>query len=596
MALRYLVLASRGGELDAELVDAVGQRTGLIAHWRSSRLAVLISEPRSPLELGNGTGVIIGDLFYRHGSGPAIKNFDPASGIGLATAPARKLLERYWGGYLAVWTDGELVRALRDPSGQLPCSYVTGPRVVAFASDPRLLIDADLVSISIDWRGVATTLYVDDLAQIRTGLTGVSDLLAGNLATVDGSGCSQDICWSPWHYASDPPELDSAVHVERLRRAVEQCSRGWAATFDKSILAVSGGLDSSILASCMAATPELECLTLRTNEPRGDETIYAEELCEWFSLPLEKRTYRLDRADIMQSAVAHLPRPGGRAQMAAYDVTVVRQMVDRSATAFFTGAGGDNVFYNTRSVRPVVDRYLAAPTASGLLATLRDIAQVTEASIWEVARRAIAIPRRRGPKYNWHFDSQFLHPSWIERLIREKPSHSWLDAPMGALPGKCGHVAMITRAQHYMHGHDRRLHFTEIAPLLSQPVVETALAIPSWMACEGGVDRSAARRAFAPKLPPNIIRRRMKGGPDAFAMEILRSNYDLVRDRLLAGQLAANGIIDKQELEAALVRDQMTLGTNYVRILLLLDTEAWIETWQSSAIQGNRSVGKSGAN
>lgn len=282
--------------------------------------------------------------------------------------------------------------------------------------------------------------------------------------------------------------------------------------------------------------------------------------------------------------------------MAAYDVTVVRQMVDRSATAFFTGAGGDNVFYNTRSVRPVVDRYLAAPTASGLLATLRDIAQVTEASIWEVARRAIAIPRRRGPKYNWHFNSQFLHPSWIERLIREKPSHSWLDAPMGALPGKCGHVAMITRAQHYMHGHDRRLHFTEIAPLLSQPVVETALAIPSWMACEGGVDRSAARRAFAPKLPPNIIRRRMKGGPDAFAMEILRSNYDLVRDRLLAGQLAANGIIDKQELEAALVRDQMTLGTNYVRILLLLDTEAWIETWQSSAIQGNRSVGKSGAN
>lgn len=587
MALRYLALVSRGSKLARELVDVVGQRTGLITHWRSTRVTVLTSEQRSPLEIGHGTGAIIGDLFHRHGSGPAIKDISVASSMGLATAPARQLLERYWGGYLAIWTDSELIRALRDPSGQLPCCYAVGPTAVAFASDPELLIEAGLVRVSVDWGGVATTLYVDDLAQIRTGLTGVSDLLAGSLATVDGNGCTQAMCWSPWHHVSDPLELDSAVHVERLRRAVEQCSRGWATTFDRGILAVSGGLDSSILASCMTATPELKCLTLRTNEPRGDETIYAQELCEWFSLPLEKRTYQLDLADIMQSAVAHLPRPGGRAQMVAYDATVVRQMIDRSATAFFTGAGGDNVFYNTRSVRPIVDRYLAAPTVSGLLATLRDIAQVTEASIWEVARCAFSIPRRRGPKYSWPFDPQFLHPSWIECLIREEPSHPWLEAPTGALPGKCGHVAMITRAQHYLHGHDRRLHFTEIAPLLSQPIVETALAIPSWMACEGGVDRSVARRAFTPNLPPNIIRRRMKGGPDAFAMEILRSNYVLVRDRLLGGQLAANGIIDKPELEAALAKDQMTHGTNYVRILLLLDTEAWIETWQSRAIQGN---------
>ncbi|KTE04124.1 hypothetical protein ATE68_00180 [Sphingopyxis sp. H038] len=590
MALRYLVLASRGGKLDDGLVDAVGERTGLVTHWRSSRLAVLTSEQRSPLEIGDGAGTIIGDLFHRHGSGPAIRDFDAASRVGLAAAPVRELLERYWGGYLAVWTDGELVRALRDPSGQLPCCYAFGPRAVAFASDPRLLIDAGVVNVSIDWGGVATTLYVDDLAQIRTGLTGVSDLLAGNLATVDERGCSQAVCWSPWHHVSNPLEVDYSVHVERLRRAVEQCGRGWVATFDKSILAVSGGLDSSILASCVAGSPEVECFTLRTNEPRGDETIYAEELCKWCSLPLETRTYRLDRADIMQSAVAHLPKPGGRTQMVAYDETVIRQMAARSATAFFTGAGGDNVFYNTRSVRPIVDRYLAAPTVPGLLATLRDLAQVTEASIWEVARRAFSVPRRRGPKYSWPFDPQFLHPGWIGHLIREMPSHPWLEAPTDALPGKCGHVAMITRAQHYMHGHDRRLNFTEIAPLLSQPVVEAALAIPSWMACEGGVDRSAARRAFAPKLPSNIIRRRMKGGPDAFAMEILRSNYDLVRNRLLGGQLAANGIINKPELEVALAKDRMTHGTNYVRLLLLLDTESWIEAWQSSADQHNISA------
>jgi asparagine synthase (glutamine-hydrolysing) len=581
MALRYLVLASRGGDLAREKLDSIVQKTGLFSQNCSARLAVLTSDSRAPHCIGDGAGSIIGDLFHRNGAQSAVKYLDAEASMTLASATAQQLLKYYWGGYLAVWTEGNRIQVLRDPSGHMPCFYVVGPSIVAFSSDPRLLIDAGLISVLIDWKAVATNLYVDDLAQIRTCLMGVSDLLAGNLATVSASGCSQNICWSPWQHVQVRPELDPDAHIERLRGAVEQCSRGWASSFDKGVLAVSGGLDSSILAACMAETPDLKCLTLHTNEPRGDETIYARELCESLSLPLTNRSYRLDLADILRSAVAHLPSPGSWTQMVAYNAAVTQEMTSRAATIFMNGAGGDNVFYLTHSVRPVVDRYLSTGFTSGLVATLRDIAQITEASVWEVVRRAVAIPRRRGPKYGWRFERQFLHPNWLEQLEAEKPSHAWLEAPAEALPGKCGHVAMITRAQHYQHGYDRRLPFTAISPLLSQPVVETALAIPTWVACEGGVDRSAARRAFASDLPQNIVRRRMKGGPDAFAIEILKANYNLVRDRLLGGNLVANRIVSKAEIETTLVKDRFSHGTNYVRLLLLLDTEAWIEGWQA---------------
>ena len=164
-------------------------------------------------------------------------------------------------------------------------------------------------------------------------------------------------------------------------------------------------------------------------------------------------------------------------------------------------------------------------------------------------------------------------------MKENRPDHPWLAAPRDALPGKAGHIAMITRAQQYLHGYDRRLPFTSVAPLLSQPVVEAALRIPTWLACQGGIDRSAARRAFESRIPTNILRRRTKGGPDAFAIQILRSNMDLVRKRLLTGRLAANGIIDISAVEAALSPEQLGRDPNYVRLLLLLDTEAWIEGW-----------------
>lgn len=579
MAQRYLIVIAHDDAKGVALQAAIQSRTGLQAHISIGPLRIMTNEARSQQILDIEHGAIIGKVFHRHGAGPAIRELSPQSQAAIAREPAGELIRRYWGSYVAAWIEGARVCVLRDPSGLLPCYYVTSSEFTALASDAPLLVEAGLARPSIDFSSLARILYANELPLAETAISDVSDLLAGSAIDVAAEGSSVRSVWSPWEFVSYDPELDAEAHAARLQRIVETCSRGWAATYSNGLLALSGGLDSSIVASCLCGAIELGCLTISTSDPRGDERHYAQILCSELSLDLSSGNYALDDADILRSAAAHLPRPGGRAQLLAYDAVVMREMNARSADAFFTGSGGDNVFHFTHSARPLVDRYLSAGLNFGLVETLHHISQLTGASIWEVMRYALRVPRRRGPKYRWQQDGQFLAAE-LTKALEERPlTHPWLREPDTSLPGKAAHIAMITRAQHYLHGYDRRLPFTAVHPLVSQPIVETALSIPSWFACEGGVDRATARRAFSPRLPNAIIQRRLKGGPDSFAIQILEKALVTARERLLDGVLSSKGMLDRPALEAALHADRLSHGTNYVRLLLLLDTEAWIDAW-----------------
>lgn len=578
MALQYLILVARAAALEQRMVEDAALRLDMAVHHCGPTIACLVSGGHAPVKIHNDAVVIVGDLFHRFGSGPSLVEMKPPMGESISADPAGTLLTRFWGAYVAAWTDGNSATVMRDPSGLLPCCYTVHEQYVAFASDPGTLFGLTQIRPSIDWTGVARLIYADDLAQTRSGLVGVCDLLAGSLARVDENGCTQTICWSPWQFADRDERSDLQTDIDRLRRAVEQCTRDWCSSYSKLLLAVSGGLDSSIVASCLDPKSDRECVTMATTDPRGDETFYARELCTSLSLHLSTFEYRLEDADVLKSAVAHLPRPGARAPMVAYDAAICRRIDEIGADLFLTGAGGDNIFYLTHSVRPVVDRFLVEGMSWGLVETARDIGKITETSLFDVAAHSLRFLRNKG-SYKWRYDGTLLHPDCLAEMKQNRPDHPWLAAPRDALPGKAAHIAMITRAQQYLHGYDRRLPFTSIAPLLSQPVVEAALRIPSWVACQGGIDRSAARRAFEARIPANILHRRTKGGPDAFAIQILRTNLDLVKRRLSTGRLASNGIIDVSAVAAAMTAERLPRDANYVRLLLLLDTEAWVEHW-----------------
>ncbi|WP_176473674.1 asparagine synthase-related protein [Sphingopyxis sp. GW247-27LB] len=528
-----------------------------------------------------GDGVTIGKIFRKKGSNPK-----SPSGMRQNARSSEELISNFWGSYVHVADGPTGVVILRDPSGGLPCYQVAGTGFAAFASDAPLLVSAGLLRPSVDLEVVGQTLYFSQLPRVETAIAGIKQLLPGHMLTWDGQREEISQHWNPWSHVETDFSKSTAERSDRLGQILRDTHATWAACYPHSLVGLSGGLDSSIVAVCLAeASQRLECLTAVTSDPVGDERLYARLVCEQIGAQLFECEYVSDAIDLDRSVAEAVPIPNGKSHERAYN-RAVRDAAHRlNVDAFFVGAGGDNVFYLTHSARPIVDRYRTEGLSKGLIDTISDICTITGASIWRVLREAIRVGSRgsRGAT-GWHADVDYLDPDFLADKAARPVEHPWLNAPAEAPLGKVGHISMILRAMNHIEHRDKELAVPMISPLLSQPVIEACLGIPSWEACEGGVDRSAARRAFSGALPPRVVGRHGKGSPDGFVGDFIHRHRAGIADRLLNGQLAANRLIDRKALEAAL-RDGAPLQRNdCARIMELVDTEAWIAHWSSPSL------------
>jgi asparagine synthase (glutamine-hydrolysing) len=253
-----------------------------------------------------------------------------------------------------------------------------------------------------------------------------------------------------------------------------------------------------------------------------------------------------------------------------------------------TGNGGDNIFGYSQSAAAVADRYLSEGVGAGLFRTLGDVCRQTGCSIREAAIGAVRLVRA-SPSYRWKPRTELLHPDVLGQLAGCSLEHPWLDAPASALPGKAGHIAAILRVlPSLVPGRSR---FAPVLnPLLSQPVMEACLAIPSWQWRAHGADRAVARAAFAHDLPELIVKRRSNWGPDGFTAQLVRHYRAAIRERLLEGHLAAARLVDSLAIERLLAEDRPTMGEDRTRLLSLLSTEAWLRFWvgRSGTLSGGQ--------
>ncbi|QNA85432.1 asparagine synthase [Sphingomonas sp. So64.6b] len=555
-------------------------------------VAVLVNEACGCIEI-DADGVVIGTLFYRHGAPRAITMLSSAERNAMAQGWAGTLLKAYWGGYLSVRVRGDAVEILRDPSAALPCYRAQDGDTALFASDVDLLSAAGGRIDGIAWDALGRILYSCGLPTAETALDGVATLRPGESITLERQSERTITGWSPWDFVEPRAGEETAAATERLRRVIQQCVAAWSSLYERPLVSVSGGLDSSIVAACLAhAGRNASCLTMYTDDPAGDERGFAKILCDALDLPLTESRYALDAVDLARPLGAHLPRPAGRAEAQPYEAAHRALAAHFHADAFFSGNGGDNVFGYSQSAAALADRALYEGPGAGAFATLRDICRQTGAGPLRVTRAAVRIARQPAC-YRWRPSLGFLHPELIASMRGMALSHPWLEAPRWALPGKAAHIAGLVRA-HLNLESDRSRIAPLINPLLSQPVIETCLSIPSWQWREGGRDRAAARAAFAGSLPQAIVERKVKGTPDPFCGEIVRRKRHELRERLLDGQLVAHRILDPAAIEEAFRPGRLTTGEENVRLLELVNVEAWLTAWTSRSRGAEPATGPGG--
>lgn len=572
MRPRYLLSIAHGGA-HTPSADRLAELTGLDVIHREHPL-VALANPAALTPFPTKGGVVLGTLFRRNDREKRDDCSQPCDAMPPISTES-DLLTRFWGGYVSAKTDGTCSSVMRDPSGALPCYFTRTASTTFMASDIDLLLASDIVRPAIDWPALARFLYWDGLPTAETVLDGISELLPGFALRLEGDSAALTAKWSPWAFTTPVAGRHIAIAADRLRQTVQDCVAAWASLYPRALVSISGGLDSSIVAACLA-TPGVSatCVTMFTDDPMGDERAYARSLCSHLGLGLTEQRFEMAGIDPARALGDHLPRPIGRAQEQAYEVAHVAAATQAGAAAFFTGNGGDNVFAYSQSAAAIADRALDEGLSPGLFSTIRDVCKQTQSGVFPALRAALRLTLR-SPSYRWRPTPALLEPSLCAALAVQPAAHPWLVAPSGALPGKAAQIAALLRPQLSLEP-DRSRHLPVITPLLSQPIVEESLAIPSWQWRHGGRDRAVAREAFATALPAQIIARRSKGSPDPFCNAIIREHHSLIERRLLDGHLAQQGLIDRLAIEKCLRRECMMDAERNVRLLQLLNVEAWV--------------------
>lgn len=541
---------------------------------------------RPKLWLGAGTRSVtfeagcrvIGALF-RRGQHPVTSDCDSAMPpSGSASEIATWLSRVCWGAYFAILPghQGGRLWVFGDPSGLLPVYRKVSGAHVLISSDPRLLAQTGSGPPEIDWAALRAHLCWPEFRQAATCLAGIDELTPGALYEVGHAVSPVAMVWQIADHLPSGRAPAFEVAAGSLRACAQECVGAWADLAGPVAVAASGGVDSSLICAALASGGHaFSCVTLATADPSGDERNFVEILAAHLGVAMDASIYDPASIDLTRSASAGLPRPARRNLSLALDAALEQARIRLGTNAVFDGNGGDNLFCFLHSAAPVIDR-LAAEGIRAALPTFLDMCTVTGADVPAMLRAVWRDLRRTTVKYHWPPEQDLLAPA-SDNLLPPALT-PWLGPDGPAHGGKRDHLALIMHAQNHVHGLGKP-GVPRFSPLMSQPLVELCLRLPTWMWCHGGINRALARAAFADLLPPAVLRRTSKAGPDSFVRHLFAQNRELIRTMLLEGHLAGQGLLDRPAIETAMATDILSKDPAVYRLLDLCEAEAWVRSW-----------------
>jgi asparagine synthase (glutamine-hydrolysing) len=491
----------------------------------------------------------------------------------------RRLARAGWGAYIAILPGrpGRGVDVIADPSGLLPVYRFRSATHVLVTSRPDLLARALGRPLAIAITGLRAHLLRPELRQRATALAGVAELRPGYLTRIGKNPPDEVPIWQPGDGAGVPPVAGLATAARGLREIAVRVATAWADVLGPVAVAASGGVDSTLICAALAAGGHpFSCVTVATADRSGDERSYVRLLAGQLGVPCSEAFYDNAAFDPLRSASAGLPRPSRKSFLKAFDAALAAGMRNTGSRVAFDGNGGDNLFCFLHSAAPVLDRLRGEGLGRGALATLLDMCRVTGCDVpTMMAAVARGLISRTG-RPSWPADTRML-ADLSEATDAIDPLTPWVQEPVERRSGRLDHLALLMRAQNHVHGlGDAQPRFS---PLMSQPLVEYCLAVPTWVWCSGGLNRAPARAAFAPAVPPELRVRTAKAGPDSFIRAAFAVHRRCLREMLLDGVLAAAGLLDRAALERALASDPFARGSLAYRVLDLAEAESWARSW-----------------
>lgn len=566
--------------------------------------------------LPQGGGVVLGRIFdRRHGDYTSVPQIvlDGAAASEIINSGGQHLVDRYWGTYFAIVHEVTAARyhVFRDPLGNMPGYHTHFKGVDIFFSHIDDCVRLLPIRYSVNRQYLARWLMFGNLTLEATGLEGVAPVPAGDRLTFSQGRMTRSVLWDPIAIAStrDLEQLDAAASA--LRATVQDTINAWASCYENITLRLSGGLDSSIVAGCLAQAPAPAgisylnvCIDLGSSQQHvtmpgidrriaekvraiigtGDERHFARLVAErWRTELIERqRDLAMDLTRLWDTAPTVSPNMYFTV-MELEDI-LLDLIQSRGTQAFFSGQAGDSVFQATVQPLPAMDQAYLHGLMPGLWEQILATSRLSKDSVWSVLGKTVRHGLLRRP-YVSPFAISNL-PTLVSAELTASLSNQDFESELSKRisrsslpPGKKDHAKGLTWSAWYDFVFDSGRSTDHIDPLNSQPVWETVLRIPTSTMLTGGVSRGLARRAFADLLPAEIRKRQVKGTGSPFYQQLVKRNRTLLRERLLGGLLVEQGYLDRGRLDACLDAPEPSLTIPAPILLSYLAAETWLQKW-----------------
>lgn len=581
------------------------ERDGMTVYTQSSPIPYLAAQP-----LRNARGVVLGVLFDRNtNQRPSTQEIreDPLfAEPGLETV--HNLARHYWGGYVGLLAGprGDWC-VFRDCSGMIPCYYTAVRGVTLISSDARNFFSftrlpdqpGPPVPIEINWRYIAGFLAHSQLQIRETGLKNIYELLAGETLYIRRGRHCIETTWNPSAFAAFDSRETLEARCDALRTTAQACIDAWASVHDWVVHSLSGGFDSSLVLALLRHSPtrpHVVCINRYSTGPGEDEREYARIAARAADTPLVEWPWNFGN-QALDPSLLQLPysaKPSIPALLSPLEANFFTAL--RAAHPFdaiWNGEGGDHLFLAMATELIVTDFLRAKGLRPRLLDILCDATRLTGRSIPGLALRAIRFSNPatvRHPEFP-PLTHSLLSPTCCHREdLCTYIQHPWSSSKDDLLPGKRRQITLLADVLHRLRPLPGTQQSVELQPLLSQPLIEYCIGIPSYDLLHGGRTRGLARRAFANNLPAEIIKRETKGQTTHHLLGLMRRSLPFLSGILRDGTLAQQNLLNGPALEPLLNETQSVSAEKLFALLSCVAAEVWVRSWCNAGIPPQTSL------
>lgn len=538
--------------------------------------------------LDRTAGVVLGRIFDRRKLNRNCRQaaFGRRETQEILRSGGRHLIEHYWGRYVAFLREAGAVhvRVLRDPTGAMPGFAIKYSGINIICSHISDCAKLGLVNSTINWDHIAAYLWSRRLVTRHTGLDDVQQIQAGECMAIGLETTSSSFYWNPAMVHDQRLLEDRAQAMHELRTVVQQCVTSWAACYSRILHELSGGLDSSVVLACLSESSvgaNIVCENFFTQGAQGDERFFANKAASLSGVrlietPLRSRDVRFeqlfDSTRVATPALSNL--------LPEYQSNRERLIKASGIDAVFSGQGGDHCFLRTASRLIAAEYVWRHGVKRGLSRVVLDTSRFTRTPIWSVVAKAVTsgLLRRYDDPYELSPPPLVSEAAW-RALDSSSIRHPWLEDAKHLPESKLIQILNIVDSQNFYR--IPALHAEIVHPLISQPIIELCLQIPSYVLSYNGIDRALVRDAFSDIVPSEITKRTVKGATTGYVHRLLVTNLPFLRDLLLGGLLIER-VLDRAKTEAALSEAALVREPHLLfPVLSAIQAEAWLRTWTS---------------